>query len=167
MKPRSRPRATIAVDWDVKTKKSNELNAHDCTISIVHTLSSFGLRIKMTNFLSKTSIPGFQHIAISVACWCVRIWNLIVLAPLYFLNVPYVLRNVGTESPLLGFQPALWNVNVSYSRTQHYATSGDRTKGPRHTESDALSEHHCAPLLFGVNHIRSKKMNTHTLCFRS
>ena len=63
----------------------------------------------------------------------------------YFLNVPYVLRNVGTESLLLGFQPALWNVNVSYSRTQHYGSSGDRTKGPLHTESDALSERHCAP----------------------
>ena len=63
----------------------------------------------------------------------------------YFLNVPYVLKNVGTESLLLGFQSALWNVNVSYSRTQHYATSGDRTEGPLHTECDALSERHCAP----------------------
>ena len=133
------------------TYKPNKLNVHDCTISIVHTLSSFGPPIKMTTFLSKTSIPGFQNIAISVSCWCVRIWNSAFL----LLNVPYVLRNVGTESPLRGFQPALWDVNVSYSRTQHYATSGDRTKGSLHTESDALSERHCAPLLFGVNHIRS------------
>ena len=61
----------------------------------------------------------------------------------YFLNVPYVLRNVGTESLLLGFQPELWNVNVSYSRTQHYGTSGDQRTSPHGVR--CFSERHCAP----------------------
>ena len=60
----------------------------------------------------------------------------------YFLNVPYVLRNVGTESLLLGFQPALWSVLKCVLLKD---TALWHRWGSLHTESDALSERHCAP----------------------